>query len=163
MVHPMERFPDAAERDDLAREILALQRRFNAAAWRFAGPDVVLPDLTAQQMRVLLLVARTPGAAASAVGQQLGVAAPTASGIVERLVEKGLLERSEDPSDRRVRRLDLTEAGQATLLELDVASERMFARLVPLVRTETLTSIRDTYVSLLEAMTDAAASGTLGD
>lgn len=152
MVEPAE------ARDELARDILALQRRFTALAWRFAGPDVVLPDLTGQQLRVLLLVMRKPGVGAGEVGQSLGVSAPTATGIVERLVDRGLLQRGQDPVDRRMRPLTLTTAGEATLGELDAANEAMFARLVPLLPTSTLSSIRVAYESLLAAVSDAEAS-----
>lgn len=150
---------DADARGALAREILGLQRAFNAAAWRLAGSDLTLPDLTPQQLRVLMIVTRQPGLAASTLSHELGVTAPTASGIVERLVDKGLLARTEDRDDRRVRRLELTPAGQGVLMDLDSASERMFGRLMPLISTETMATIRDTYVTLLDAVHDGERTG----
>ena len=61
------------------------------------------------------------------LGALLGVSAPTASGLVERMVEKGLISRSDDVDDRRVRRLHPTEAGLDTMRRLDSMFERALA------------------------------------
>jgi DNA-binding MarR family transcriptional regulator len=45
----------------------------------------------------------------------LGYDASNITGIVDRLEERGLLERTIDPSDRRVKHLVLTEQGQAVV------------------------------------------------
>lgn len=50
------------------------------------------------------------------VGDQLGVTNAAASQMVDRLVQQGLIERAEDPSDRRVKQLTLTEAGRSLVL-----------------------------------------------
>lgn len=152
---------DAAERDALASQIAELQRALNAVAWRVVGP-AELPDLTAQQLRVLRLVSREPGVLASGVGHHLGVSAPTASGIVDRLVDKGLLERGEDPADRRVRHLTLTDAGRDTVADFDSATNRMIRALLPSLDTELLRRVRDTYVDLLAAFRDTDGSGSVG-
>jgi DNA-binding MarR family transcriptional regulator len=44
----------------------------------------------------------------SGIGDDLGVTTAAASQMVDRLVHLGLLERSEDPTDRRVRHVHLT-------------------------------------------------------
>ena len=49
----------------------------------------------------------------SEVGDDLGVTTAAASQMVERLVQQGLIERSEDPEDRRVRPIRLTPQGKA--------------------------------------------------
>ena len=45
------------------------------------------------------------------IGDHLGVTHAAASQMVDRLVQMGMLERAEDPSDRRVKQLSLTAAG----------------------------------------------------
>jgi DNA-binding MarR family transcriptional regulator len=37
--------------------------------------------------------------------------------MLDRLVQQGLIERTEDPNDRRARRITLTEAGHQAVLE----------------------------------------------
>ena len=46
------------------------------------------------------------------VAERLGLSLPSASRAVEWLVKRELVARTEDPNDRRQRRLSLTEAGQ---------------------------------------------------
>ena len=51
------------------------------------------------------------------VGDLLGVTNAAASQMVDRLVQQGLIARAEDPSDRRVKQLTLTEAGRSMVLD----------------------------------------------
>lgn len=142
---------DAATREQLAADIARLQRSFGEAAWRLVGPPQ-LPELTAQQFKVLRLVSTEPGMAASGVAHHLGVTAPTASGIVDRLADKGLLRRGNDPDDRRIRPLTLTDAGAAVITELDSAADRMLRALLPHLDTALLERTRALYLDLLAAI-----------
>jgi DNA-binding MarR family transcriptional regulator len=51
------------------------------------------------------------------IGGLLGVTNAGASQMVDRLVQNGLVERSEDPFDRRVKQLKLTERGRLIVQE----------------------------------------------
>lgn len=53
----------------------------------------------------------------SDIGDHLGVTCAAASQMLERLVQQGLILRSEDPNDRRVKRIVLTDKGQRALQE----------------------------------------------
>nr|ADN15558.1 transcriptional regulator, MarR family [Gloeothece verrucosa PCC 7822] len=67
--------------------------------------------LTVPQFRVLAFLKRHPDCSLSAVAEHLGVSRPTASAMVERLVQQGFVNRSEHPQERRQVELKLTEAG----------------------------------------------------
>jgi DNA-binding MarR family transcriptional regulator len=69
------------------------------------------PHLSVPQFRVLAFLTRHPGACLFAVADHLGVARPTASIMVDRLVRQGLVTRTEDPAERRRAALQLTVAG----------------------------------------------------
>jgi DNA-binding MarR family transcriptional regulator len=73
--------------------------------------DFVGVDVTMSQAKVLHLVCIHPGSTMSWIAQQLHVTLPTVSGLVDRLVDHGLLERRDDPSDRRQVIVDLTDGG----------------------------------------------------
>lgn len=45
------------------------------------------------------------------LGEHLGVSSAAASQMLERLVEEGLIQRSEDPDDRRMKQIILTDKG----------------------------------------------------
>lgn len=49
----------------------------------------------------------------SDIGEDLGVTTAAASQLVDRLVNMDLLERTEDPDDRRVKRITITDVGRA--------------------------------------------------
>jgi len=51
------------------------------------------------------------------LGEHLGVSSPAASQMLERLVDEGLIQRSEDPDDRRMKKITLTEKGARVMKE----------------------------------------------
>lgn len=53
----------------------------------------------------------------SNIGEHLGVTNAAASQMIDRLVQNGLVERTEDPTDRRVKQLKLTEKGTSLIQE----------------------------------------------
>lgn len=73
--------------------------------------------VTMSQAKVLYLVQAEPGLRMSELSARLGVSLSTVSGVVDRLVDQGLLNRRDDPADRRHVVLRLTDAG-TTQLEL---------------------------------------------
>ena len=143
-------------RGRLIGEILELNRRAHMLAFDIVGPSVMPDELTMRQLRVLNIVTREPGLATSELSQRLGVSAPTASGIVERLTDKGLIERTDDPCDRRIHRLNLTSAGVETIRNVDTLLERLIDTVLPLVSMDDLEAMRRASEILLDVLTRAA-------
>jgi DNA-binding MarR family transcriptional regulator len=82
-----------------------------------SGDDLWLQcDVTLPQLRCLFVVTLRGPLSISGVAQQLRIGLPTASALIDRLVERGLVRRREDPQDRRRTLASATEAG-ATLAE----------------------------------------------
>lgn len=78
-----------------------------------------LPELlrdSRSQMILLQVVSQRTAATVSEVAVAMGIAVPTASTMIRKMVEKGLLERTHNPEDWRSVQLGLTAAG-AQLLE----------------------------------------------
>lgn len=118
-----------AERFALATELLQLNASVHDRAVGLVGFPMP-PDLTIQQLRVLGHVAKQPGISHQELGALLGVSAPTASGLVDRLAEKALVARTDDTDDRRIRRLHPTEAGLDVMRQMDSMFERAFGVVV---------------------------------
>jgi DNA-binding MarR family transcriptional regulator len=82
----------------------------------------------------------------SRVAELLGCGLPTATGIVSRMEERGLVERQHDNEDRRVVTLRLSEEGAAEIRELQLSRrERMATALTHLSgpeRKQLLASVR---------------------
>ena len=76
--------------------------------------------LTLTQVKALVALDSEQGAPCPIrqLAEELGITPPTATRAIDALVERELVSRSEDPDDRRVRRIAITEAGQRLVAEL---------------------------------------------
>lgn len=156
----MYSFPDAGldeERARLARELFELNAKVHDRAMGLVGPMPTPPDLTMQQLRVLGHIAKSPGITGNELGGLLGVSAPTASGLIERLVEKGLIARADDAEDRRVRRLHPTEAGLDVIRDMDSMFGRALGVVLRLLSADDLALLVEGARAMLDALGRARA------
>jgi DNA-binding MarR family transcriptional regulator len=140
-----------AHRDALIREIFEIREELRSRFVTLLEPMAFPPDLTMRQLHVLLSIANTDGLTVHELGARFGIAAPTASGLIDRLVDKGLVTKLPDPSDRRIRRLELTDAGHETLTQLDSAFSRILGESISRLERDELTTLRDYSAMLLKA------------
>lgn len=105
--------------------------------WRLL--EIADIDVTMPQARCLLLVGLRPSLSISALAAQLHVGLPAASGLVDRLVEAGHLERNVDPDDRRQQLVTLSERGLALVERFHELSA---ARLDDLIHGLTVEELR---------------------
>ena len=134
-IQALELDPDRAA---LLQQLFELNSAVHDRAIGLVGPMPLPPDLTMQQVRVLSHVVRDPGIAGHELGERLGVSAPTASGLIDRLVEKALITRVDDPDDRRVRRLHPTELGLDVIRQMDSMFGRALGVVIGLLSVEDL-------------------------
>ena len=78
-------------------------------------PEFLGIDVTMSQAKVLHVARLQPGISMSTLAAELEVGASAITGLVDRLVEHGYLERREDPTDRRQQLVSLTPAGRDTV------------------------------------------------
>ena len=69
--------------------------------------------LSMPQFSLLMRLFHTGGCEVHDIGNQFEVSAGAASQLVDRLVQGGLVVRTEDPQDRRVRQIALSSRGRA--------------------------------------------------
>ena len=69
------------------------------------------------QLGALFHIHRMGSSGVTDQGEHLGVTSAAASQMLGRLVQQGLILRSEDPSDRRVKQIVLTDKGLQVLQE----------------------------------------------
>lgn len=144
------------ETDDLIRRIVADGRRLRDAAAPMRPSPLLDLNLTMQQLKVLIAVAR--GASSGhQLTEVLGVRLATVTGIVDRLTAQDLVTRREDPHDRRVRRVELTPAGRDVLDRLNEAGELATRRLLGHLDTAELRTVAEATRLLCEAAERAAA------
>ena len=73
--------------------------------------------LSMSQLGALFQIHHKGSSGVTDLGDKLGVTSSAASQMLERLVHQGLILRSEDPSDRRVKQIALTDKGCQVLQE----------------------------------------------
>jgi len=109
-------------------------------------------DLTAVQYAALVAIGAHPGIDATRLSQVIYFDRSTIGDVLDRMESKGWILRESTTSDRRVKLLQLSPAGQEILLQVEPAIRRVQERLVaPLSPGEAKTLIR-----LLARMADAA-------
>lgn len=92
--------------------------RFNRAMRkRFTVPFSV-QDLTPMQLQTLMALHELKNPTMSDISNHFGVTLPTATKLVERLVQMKMINRLDDKTDRRVTRLQLTAKGGQSMAEL---------------------------------------------
>ncbi|MBV8513369.1 MAG: MarR family transcriptional regulator [Xanthobacteraceae bacterium] len=94
-----------------------LARRFQqiAVAVFLAEVDAAGYDLTPVQYVALAAISANPGIDQVTLAGLIAYDRTTITGVVDRLVQKGLVERNESSRDRRARELTATPAGRKTL------------------------------------------------
>jgi DNA-binding MarR family transcriptional regulator len=111
-----------SEREDLTRDMYALasylMRTANVGTFKTIGEL----DLSFTQLKALCAL-ETDGEERSvkALAESMGVSLPAMSRAVDGLFERGFVRREEDPLDRRMKRVRLTDAGRTVPLALNEA------------------------------------------
>ncbi|MGO8692688.1 MAG: MarR family winged helix-turn-helix transcriptional regulator [Rectinemataceae bacterium] len=96
---------------DLFHEMGKLRRKATTSAWM----DL---HLTLPQFKMLVVVSQSEPSAVGGIAEQLCIGEPTASYLVDRLVQAELVERAEDPADRRRAMIRLSVEGRILLDKL---------------------------------------------
>src|SRR5436853_326492 len=96
--------------------------------------------LTPGQFRCLMILNRQP-MTLSELAEKYEVSAPTMSRMVSALVERGLVSRAEDPSDRRLVNLAVLPAGRAAWEEMLEDSRAHLAQFLEQLTLEELTHL----------------------
>jgi DNA-binding MarR family transcriptional regulator len=149
-------------REELEREALAqyraLMHRFKASS----GGVWMEIDLTVPQLRTLLILAEEGPLIIGQIAQRLGIGLSTGGHLVDRLVQAGLAERTEDREDRR-----------RTLARLTPKGEELYARLLnPLQHMQNLIQKlgEDDLIALLQGfrainrvVNEESRTGSIGE
>ena len=97
---------------------------------QFSAQDV-WEDLTMKEYDVLYTLSKCPSPIRlSELNRHVLLSQPALSRLVDRLAERGLVERCPDPADRRGVRLSLTAAGRALQRQIGRKHARSVARAV---------------------------------
>ncbi len=108
-------------------------------------------DLTMSQLKVVLLLFMTGSVRMSNIASALGVSLATATGVVDRLVERDIVLRESQPEDRRVVLCRLSEKGQKMIGGLWQLARDRAKELLEMADPSQLQLITEALEALLKA------------
>jgi MarR family transcriptional regulator, organic hydroperoxide resistance regulator len=100
------------ERNAIIQEIIESHRSIFRAIGITTASIWVNLDLSMAQLKTLMMLQASDALPIGQIAEMLGVGQPTASHLVDRLVQAQLVARAEDPLDRRRTLAQLSPAGE---------------------------------------------------
>lgn len=120
---------------ELNKALEALHFAFRAVV---AQPDAMLAEyeLSRVHHRLLYFIGRNPGLSVNELLAILGISKQSLNVPLRQLTELGLIESTPDKSDRRIKRLTLTQQGLCLENQLSGDQRQRFARVFEMVGPE---------------------------
>jgi DNA-binding MarR family transcriptional regulator len=142
------------DKAQLVQEVVELQRQIGRILGQRAPSVWIDSGLTLTQLRSLFLIANKGSTNFRRLAETLRVTPSNVTGIVDRLVEQGLVNRTQNPEDRREMTLQTTDEGRALVSNLRDAEIEQMSQILSLLSLEELSSL----ARGLSAFIGAAAS-----
>ncbi|WP_159450190.1 MarR family winged helix-turn-helix transcriptional regulator [Demequina sp. NBRC 110056] len=152
------------DREELIGRVGELQDEFARSSMRAQSKEMLDQHLTLAQFRALVLLHGQEGLTMSEVADVLAMRPNIATGVVQRLEDRGWVERTRDADDGRVRRVGLTADGIATVDGIVTEARSDFLDLASALTDEQLgqmASILETLI-VARAAQGRGAAGTGG-
>jgi len=87
-------------------------------------------NLSMPQFGTLMQIYHKHTCAVSDIGSEMGISNAAASQMLDRLVQQNYIERTEDPIDRRVKQINLTDKGLALVKEANMVKLHTLSKLI---------------------------------
>ena len=129
------------ERSSLIEDILQAQQEISRTIRAIYSQSWIGLDLSIAQLKTLMTLYDAEALPIGQIAEALGVGQPTASHLVDRLVQSGFVVRTEDPIDRRRTLAALSSQGS------ELVGQLREVRLEPLQRS--LAQLDDTALAAL--------------
>lgn len=124
------------------------------------GPDTLTAspqEISKAQLSALRFVRNNPGVTPGVVAAALGIRAPSATALLQRLESRGLVKKKAAAHDHRALQLELTSAGQAALAAVEQSYRRQLAELIDHMPAAEQVKLQEGLAALL-----AVAGRTVG-
>lgn len=110
-----------------SNEILDSFSEINKAIYRLLKKEADRAGITVVQLKALYKISTTPDIGLGELAEKLRLTNSTVSGVIDRLVHNGLVERIIPPENRRAVSIHLTEKGKELLVNL-TSKETVFMK-----------------------------------
>jgi DNA-binding MarR family transcriptional regulator len=150
--------PPKVDRSGLTRDMYALASYLMRTANVGTFNAIAELDLSFTQLKALCaLEADGDERSVKALADVLGVSLPAMSRAVDGLFERGLVDRREDPADRRMKRVSLTDAGHAAPQALNAARLSALQELIGSLADDEAGALERALELILERRVEIAA------
>jgi DNA-binding MarR family transcriptional regulator len=99
-------------------------------------------NLSMPQFGTLMQIYHKHTCAVSDIGSEMGISNAAASQMLDRLVQQNYIERTEDPIDRRVKQINLTDKGLALVKEANMVKLHTLSKLIQTFTPEEIEQTR---------------------
>jgi DNA-binding MarR family transcriptional regulator len=146
----------ADQQSEMIDQIIEVQRSISRAVTASAPSVWVDIDLSMAQLKTLMTLYSCGAAPIGQIAESLGIGQPTASHLVDRLVQTQLVLRMEDPLDRRRTLAQLSPDGEDLVERINQLRFGTLRRWLAQLDQATLT----TFLQALRARADVARAET---
>ena len=109
-------------------------------------------DIPLAQLKSLFIISIKGSTNTRNLANDLGVTPGNVTGIVDRLVEQGLVSRTQNPEDRRVVFLQLTEKGRETITSIRESGMRQMTGILAYMSLDGLSCLAAGMKDLIESV-----------
>lgn len=113
-------------------------------------------DMSVGQMKTLAILWTDGRQRMGQLAAALGVSLGNVTGLVDGLVQRGLVRRDEDPTDRRLKLASLTPAAEARMRRMEEGNREKIEQLLRRLSLHDLRALRQGLQALAAAMKPAA-------
>jgi DNA-binding MarR family transcriptional regulator len=113
--------------------------------------------ISMSQLHVMHLLDRHGEMAMSRLADMIGVSVSNATGLIDRVEERGYVERIRVPNDRRVVLVRISDTGRGVLHEVEAGREQIFDRILDELDPNQLTRLAAALADLRSALTSTLA------
>jgi DNA-binding MarR family transcriptional regulator len=155
----------ASDGDELIDKIIADFKRTNWAMKCAMSERLVRLGVSMAQFHIAVTLQRNGVMTMGRLADLLGVSLSNASGLIDRLEERGFVERTRVPEDRRVVMVRVTDAGARLIEQNDALSDELMRDVLGRLSPAELPAIARATADVraaLEATTDVRVSSLQG-
>jgi len=120
-----------------------------------ASERVIRLGLSMAQLHILYTLQRNGQMTMSGLAEVLNVSLSNATGLIDRIEERGYVERTRTPEDRRVVLIRVTPQGERMLGEIDALSDDLLRSVLSHIDGSKLGGVRQAFVALRDALAEA--------
>jgi DNA-binding MarR family transcriptional regulator len=144
-----------ADRHQAVREAVNAVRLLQGVSRRQNSEFMRKYRITGPQLGALRFVSLTPGISMRELSEKLYLHVSTMTGIVDRLVKKGYVQRERSKEDRRVVRLSITATGRRVIKKTPLAGMGLLIHTIGDLPDRQLREVHKVMSLLLDLMKEA--------